>query len=171
MPDQRGTRARVVGNELNALQMCIWLKTDLLKQKRLAIYIYIYIYNGNVSEELGRPRGYTPGSLASTFEIQESIMYFNNVDGVACLILPALLQLHRHILLFNVSPVNIYNFSAAPLAALGMPHSLSSLSLSLSLSALQSVASVSSLFRPYFHCVFPLLFSMFSPIPGFPVES
>ena len=27
-PDQRGVRACVAGNELNALQMCIWFKID-----------------------------------------------------------------------------------------------------------------------------------------------
>ena len=34
-PDQRGVRARVVGDELNALG-CIWLKTDSIAHKILA---------------------------------------------------------------------------------------------------------------------------------------
>ena len=37
VPDQRGTRAQVVGNELNALQMCIWLKTDSIALQQICM--------------------------------------------------------------------------------------------------------------------------------------
>ena len=43
VPDQRGTRAQVAGNKLNALQTCIWLKIDSISFAKDLQYIYVYI--------------------------------------------------------------------------------------------------------------------------------
>lgn len=84
------------------------------------------MYNGNVSKEFGRPRAYTPGSPASIFEIQNCIMYCIDVGvGSVCLILLALLQNDRHMLLFCVKATNVTIFPAVPVAVSGVPISLS----------------------------------------------
>ena len=86
-PDQRGVRACVVGNELNALQTCIWLKTDLKAlQKTCSVCVCVCVakresrVDGRDGFQNLRPKNAIPSPKTLTFLVKGCVQ-------IQCLIL------------------------------------------------------------------------------------